>query len=92
MRYKGKNIEWQRVRAKKAPTIQEVGREGLSPEEQKKQEDMIKQRANEMIKKDATKAVLETPTWKLLVFQNNLHTSVTDQWNDFKEGKLSSFE
>lgn len=53
---------------------------------------MIKQRANEMIKKDATKAVLETPTWKLLVFQNNLHTSVTDQWNDFKEGKLSSFE
>ncbi len=58
MHYKGKAVQWQRVRAKKGPKIQEMGQESVSPEEQKKAEEMVQQRANEMIRKDAQAARL----------------------------------
>ena len=87
LKYKGKTVQWQRVRAKKNPKIEQLDSKPLSDEEQRKiQEDNFsKIRDEEMTVKQ------QTPDWKLYCAKSDLKDKLTNEIN-FNEDGIEEFD
>lgn len=87
MRYKGKTIQFQRVRAKKAPKIEQVSSDILTEEERKR----LEQRGLEEAKKGTKRIeeiVEQTPDWQLYCVIKQEQQQVEDQFAKFETAEF----
>ncbi|CAI2367262.1 unnamed protein product [Moneuplotes crassus] len=77
LKYKGKTVQFQRVRAKKDPKIEQLDSKTLSEEEQKE----IQERSYSKVKEHETVVKQKRPDWKLYCVSHDLKEQLyNDQW------------